>query len=236
MAEVGLGVTDYKNARYESAIQHLQRAVTLDPTLVNARIYLATACAQQYVPGSEDPENLRMAERAIAEYGRVLELDPKNVNSVKGIAYLNLEMKHWDQAREYYLKAAEIDPQDPETYYSIGVLDWTLSYQPRMELFAELKLGPVDAEKFIQSPQCWGLRSKNLPLVEHGIKMMTRALELRHDYDDAMAYLNLLYRERADIQCGDLVAYQKDTETADKWVDLTMETKKKRVERVQPKN
>ena len=33
--------------------------------------------------------------------------------------------------------------------------------------------------------------------------MLEKALELRPDYDDAMAYMNLMYRERADLQCDD---------------------------------
>ena len=33
--------------------------------------------------------------------------------------------------------ASELDPNDPEPYYSIGVIDWTSCYQPRMEARAE---------------------------------------------------------------------------------------------------
>ena len=33
--------------------------------------------------------------------------------------------------------------------------------------------------------------------------MLQKALQLRPDYDDAMAYLNLIYRERGDLQCDD---------------------------------
>jgi hypothetical protein len=56
--------------------------------------------------------------------------------------------------------------------------------------------------------------------------MLNKAIELRHDYDDAMAYMNLMYRERADIQCGDAKAYAEDLKTADKWVDVTLAVKK----------
>ena len=44
----------------------------------------------------------------------------KNVNSVKGIAYLYLQMKKFDDAKNYYRKATELDPNDPEPYYSVG--------------------------------------------------------------------------------------------------------------------
>ena len=41
-----------------------------------------------------------------------------------------------------------------------------------------------------------------------------------------MAYMNLLYREHADIHCGDAAACTTDLKKADEWVDLTMATKK----------
>jgi hypothetical protein len=50
-----------------------------------------------------------------------------------------------------------------------------------------------------------------------------------------MAYMNLLYRERADIQCRDQKAYTADLKAADKWVDLTMATKKAEWQKHEPK-
>ena len=55
---------------------------------------------------------------------------------------------------------------------------------------------------------------------------MTQALKLRPDYDDAMAYMNLMYRERADVECEDPTARAADLKSADEWVDLTMAAKR----------
>jgi tetratricopeptide (TPR) repeat protein len=60
--QLNKGVLAYKNAKYEEAINHFQQAVSLDPTLLNARLYLATAFAQQYIPGADAPENNKFAE------------------------------------------------------------------------------------------------------------------------------------------------------------------------------
>ncbi len=87
------GVQAYKNSKFEQAIDHFQQAVALDPTLINARLYLATAYAQQYIPGADTPDNNRFGEQAIDTYKQVLQSDPKNINSIKGIAYLYLQMK-----------------------------------------------------------------------------------------------------------------------------------------------
>ena len=61
--------------------------------------------------------------------------------------------------------------------------------------------------------------------------MLQKALDLRPDYDDAMAYLNLMYREKADLECDDPAARAADLKTADEWVDKTMATKKTKAEK-----
>jgi tetratricopeptide (TPR) repeat protein len=223
------GVQAYKNAKYEEAIDKFQNAVALDPSLINARLYLATAYAQQYIPGADAPDNNKMAEQAIDQYKEVLKRDPKNINSVKGIAYLYLQMKKFDDAKEYYRKAVTVDPNDPEPYYSVGVIDWTEAYQPRMEERAKLGLKPEDPLK--DKKVCASLKEKSAANIQDGIDNLDKALKLRPDYDDAMAYMNLMYRERADIQCEDPAARAADLKTADEWVDKTMATKKAKAEK-----
>ena len=65
-----------------------------------------------------------------------------------------------------------------------------------------------------------------MPAIEEGIDSLNKAIELRPDYEDAMAYINLMYREKADVECDDPAARTADLKTADEWVDKTMTTKK----------
>jgi tetratricopeptide (TPR) repeat protein len=236
--QLNKGVTAYKNAKYEEAIDHFQQSVALDPTLINAKMYLATAYAQQYIPGVEDKDNLKMADQAIEQYKHVLDI-PKaardqKVNSAKGIAYLYLNMKKFDDAKKYYRMAADMDPNDPEPYYSVGVIDWTACYQPRMEERAKLGLKPdenLNPKNKDQKKACTELKEKNGPSIREGIESLNKAIQLRPDYDDAMAYLNLMYREKADVECDDLATRQEDLKTADHWVDQTLITKKAKAEK-----
>jgi tetratricopeptide (TPR) repeat protein len=228
-AEFDMGVSAYKQAKYEEAIGHFRQAALLDPAFVPAHLHLASAYTYKYIPGVDTPENNQMGQQAIAQFEQVLALNPacdQQVAALKGIAYLYLNMKQFERAKEYDRKILEIDPDDPETYYAIGVIDWTESYQLRMEQRAKLNLKP--AEPLIGAGECWNVRAENEDRVKDGIEMLTKAISIRQTYDDAMAYMNLMYRERADIQCGDLRAYHADIRTADQWVDVTIATKKEK--------
>lgn len=229
--QLNKGVAAYKNARYEQAIERFKNAVSLDPSLQNAKIYLATAYLAQYIPGVDSPENLQNANAAIEQYKAVLDQDPKNVNSIKGIAYLYLQMKKFEDAKNYYRKAIELDPNDPEAYYSIGVIDWTQAYQPRMEERSKLGLRPDEPLK--DKKVCAKLRQDGGAVIQDGIDNLNKALSLRQDYDDAMAYMNLMYREKADRECDVPDQRAVDLKTADEWVDKTMAAKKAKAEKQQ---
>jgi len=232
--QLNKGVEAYKNSHYEQAIDHFQQSVELDPGLINARMYLATAYVSQYIPGVDSPDNLRTAQQAIDEYQKVIDANPardQKVNSAKGIAYLYLNMKRFDDAKKYYRMASDLDPNDPEPYYSVGVIDWTACYAPRMEERAKLGLKPdehLNPKNKDQNRVCAELKVKNSPAIQEGIDTLKKAIELRPDYDDAMAYLNLMYREKADVECDDLDARTQDLKTADSWVDQAMQAKQAR--------
>ena len=66
------GVEAYKSAHYEEAIGHFQKATQLDPSLPMAKTYLATALAQNVVPGLDTAENLKTADQAIDIFQEVL--------------------------------------------------------------------------------------------------------------------------------------------------------------------
>lgn len=226
-SDLNKGVQAYKNAKYDQAISFFKDSVALDPSLVNARLYLATAYAQQFVPGVDTPDNTKNADAAIDQYQQVLKLNPareQQINSLKGIAYLYLQMKKFDQAKQYYSKAIQLDPNDAELYYSIGVIDWTQVYQPRMKLWAEQGLKPTEELKSAKA--CEALKSQNESTVENGLQMLDKAIKLRPEYPDAMAYENLLYREKAHIDCNDPATRQADLKTADNWVEKSISTRK----------
>jgi tetratricopeptide (TPR) repeat protein len=222
------GVVAYRAANYEGAIEHFSRAVRLDPELTMAHLYLATAYAQKFVPGVDTPENVVWATRALSEYSEVLQRKPSDVTSLKGVAYLKLQLKDFRQAKESYQKAIAVDPNDPELFYAAGVADWSMAYESVMAEKAKLDAESGDA-LFLQ-PACTDARSAALANVEDGLAMLVKAISLRKDYDDAMAYMNLLYHLRADLECGNEQAHAADLKRANDWTEMALAARKRRAE------
>ena len=61
------------------------------------------------------------------------------------------------------------------------------------------------------------------------INSAKQALAINPQYDDAMAYMNLLIRERADLRDTN-AEYQADIAAADDWVHKTLAAKKQKAE------
>ena len=74
--QLNKGVDAYKSAHYDEAIEHFQKATELDPNLPMAKTYLATALAQNVVPGLTTPDNLKTANQAIDIFKEVLVKSP----------------------------------------------------------------------------------------------------------------------------------------------------------------
>ncbi len=236
--QLNKGIQSYKSANYESAINHFQEAVRLDADLKVAKLYLATAYAQQYVPGVDSPENASNAKMAIDEYNNVLKNDPQNLNSIKGIGYLYMNMKKWEDARTYYKKAIAMDPNDADLYYSIGFIDWSQSYKDAAEIKAAAGM-QVETELKGKGSQkiCDQIKARDGEAIEEGMKMLQTAIDKRSDNDAAMAYLNLLYRRKAnDITCDDAQARADYVKAANDWIDKAMSARKKKAEEAAKKN
>ena len=227
-AELNAGVQAFKQANYEEAIGHFERAVTLQPEFITAHLYLATAYAQMFVPGVDTPENVVWATKGLNEYREVLQRKPSDMTSLKGIGYLEFQLREFDQAKESYQKAIAADPSDPELFYAVGVLDWSMAY--RAISVEKAKLSAKAQDSLYLSAGCADAKAAALANVNDGLTMLTKAISLRQDYDDAMAYLNLLYRLHADLDCGNKEAHAADLKKADEWTNMAMAARKKKAD------
>lgn len=225
--QLNKGVDAYKSAHYEEAIGHFQRATELDPTLSMAKTYLATALSQNIVPGETSPENLKTADQAIAIYQQVLDKNPNDVNSIKHIAGIYYNINDFDKAKVWQKKVLALDPKDPEAAYTIGAIDWNQAHVNLLKLLQSAGLnddgkGNVKAPKKLMDQYA----QENKALVDEGMQYLQQALANRPTYDNAMAYLNLMYRTKADVDFGHADDVKTDLAQADQWVQKALSTRK----------
>jgi len=238
------GVTAFKNGQYDAAVEDFKQAKDLDPTLLNARLYLATAYASQYIPGAPSEQNRNIGKQAVQEFKDILKDNPDNLNAIDGVGSILFQMagtpyepKLFEESKTYHQKHIQLKPEDPEPYYWIGVIDWTLAFRANGELRKDYNEKNIRKQIKDTDPLPGAIRSdyvsKYGSLIDEGIADLQKAIQLRPDYDDAMAYLNLLYRRKADAveSASERADYQKQ---ADDLVDRVKEVKQKRASQPTP--
>lgn len=225
--QLNKGVDSYKAARYEEAIGHFQKATELDPSLPMAKTYLATALAQNVVPGLDTPENIKTAQQAIDIFKEVLAKDPTDVNSLKQVAAIYFSIKKLDDAKDWQKKVLAADPKDAEAAYTIGVIDWTKAHENALKALQPAGLND-DGEGNVKAPKkvLQQIKDENEPLVTEGLQYLNQAVADRANYDDAMTYLNLMYRRKADVDYQDPAAVKADVQAAKDWTTKAMGTRK----------
>src|SRR6266849_2354054 len=191
------GVTAFKNGQSDAAIEFFKQAKEADPDLLNARLYMATAYASLYIPGAPSKENISRGEQAVAEIKEVLEKNANNISSIYGIGSILFKMggqpfdpKKFEESKTYHQRHIQLKPEDPEPYYWIGVIDWTLAYRANGVMRMDYNKNNVKKQVRDDDPLPPALRaeyaSKYGSLVDEGISSLQKAISLKPDYDDAM--------------------------------------------------
>jgi tetratricopeptide (TPR) repeat protein len=238
------GVAAFKNGQYDAAVEDFKQAKDLDPSLLNARLYLATAYASQYIPGAPSEQNKNIGRQAVQEFKDILGTHPDNLSAIDGVGSILFQMagtpyepKLFEESKTYHQKHIQLKPEDPDPYYWIGVIDWTLAFRANGEMRKEYNEKNIRKQVKDTEPLPPAIRGDYLatygPLIDEGITCLQKAITLRPDYDDAMAYLNLLYRRKADTVAStdERASLLKQ---ADDLVDRVKEVKQKRASQPAP--
>lgn len=228
--QLNKGVQAFTNAQYPEAVERFKTAVELDPNFPTARLYLATAYMQQYVPGADSPENNRMAEEAFRQFKLVLEQSPRDTVAIASIASLNLNQHKWDDAQQWYEKLIAVDPNNADAYYGIGFIAWSKWYPAYGIARANLGMkqedpGPIKDKKVKEE-----LKATFTPVIQGGLDALDKCLQINPEYDDAMVYENLLIRERADLT-DSKEEYERQIQIANSWMDKNLASKKAKAEK-----
>jgi tetratricopeptide (TPR) repeat protein len=174
------------------AIEHLKTYVEHYPDDKKALEYLVS----MYL-------NTDRYDDAINFYqNEILKRDPKDSKAMQSVAMLYFKKGDFDNGVTWLKKRLEVEGNNPEVYYLIGVQAWDRSYNYP-------DLDPA-------------LRSK---IVDDGLQSLNKAVEIKPDYFEAITYINLLYREKAKME-QDPAKKQEYLDTANKYLQQALEMRK----------
>jgi len=229
--EMAKGIAAFKNTEYAKAAEHFQAALKWDPQSTQARLYLGTTYMQQFIPGADTADNRALAAAAKEQFEKVLEQEADNEPALTSLGSLAFSQKKLDEAAAWYKRLISVKPDAKEALYTLGVIAWTRSFQAIQDARQKLGMKPEDPGPIADAAVRGELREYR-QVIEEGCDYLNTALALDAEYDDAMAYLNLLYRTRAYLEDSSQ-GYRDDMARADEWFRKLLEIRKAKAERKQ---
>ena len=234
------GVAAFKNAKYNEAVEHFKQAIALDPTYDVAQLYLATAYMSQWIPGAVSPENEKMAQMAVDGFKQVLAKNPNDTTALASLASIayqeasslppDQKVAKLDEAADWNKKLIAVDPKNKEAYYYLGVIAWAKWYPQWINARLNFHMKPEDPGPLKDKKAKAELSAQYSSIIDDGIANLNKALDIDKEYEDAMVYLSLLIREKADL-LDSADDYKKQIEVADGWQQKALDTKKLKASR-----
>ena len=125
-------------------------------------------------------------EKAIVEYTKAIELNPKMAVAYAGRGLANINLGHFEKAITDCTKAIELDPKDALVYFNRGDAYYDIKqYEKALADYTKaIELNPKQANAYTNR----GFANRNLGQLEKAIADSTKAIEL--DPKQANAYTN----------------------------------------------
>jgi tetratricopeptide (TPR) repeat protein len=225
----------YEKEEYRNALQLYTQARRIDPSFADLDRMIGYSEIGLYIPEDKSPQNEAHADAAIQELSAYLKKRPddriardalinmylnanrtsqaidyfrnylnqpehrNDLEAVKSIATLYAKQGNFNESLNWYQKITLLEPRNPESFYIFGVVCY---------------------EKVAKNPPA-DLKEK-IDIIEKGKQALQHAVDMKLDYFEAMAYLNLLWRQQALTETDPIKA-QQDVATADSIRNKTME-------------
>ena len=190
-----------KDLRYaEEALKNLKRYLDLHPDNEDAKNYLLTV----YLGAERYDEAATFFEAELRNKGS----DPAVASKLmQVIGMIYAKKGDFDTSLEWYKKRADLEKDNYEILYTIGVLCWDKVYHGGLTL---------DLDKRKQ-------------LIDMGLDYLNRASAMKTDYFEAVSYINLMYREKAKVAqlLGDNENFVKYNEEANKYQKQALDMRKR---------
>lgn len=152
-------------------------------------------------------------------YEKQLQADPKDMGAINGLISVHSRAENFNESLKYTMMRADIDQNDAEEQYAVGVMIFQRLYQkggadPEKAKFdprPDPNAAPPPKRKRrgkkaeppvpLKIPPAFTVGdivgSERVRLSDLGLKYLTRAIEIRPNYKEAMAFMNLVYRQKS---------------------------------------
>lgn len=215
----------YQKEDYKTALQHYVKAKTIDPSFPELDRMIGYSQIGLYVPDDKTPQNEQHADAAIAQLSAYLKSKPDDRIARDALINMYLNANRTSQAIDYFVNYLSTHPADLEAVKSIATLyakqgdfNKSLDWYEKITL-----LDSKNPESFyIYGVVCYEKVAKNPPadvnekraIIDKGKGALQHAIDMKPDYFESMAYLNLLWRQQALTETDPLKA-QEDIKQAD---------------------
>lgn len=210
--EIREGNDAYQKEDYKSALTHYTEARRIDgKSFPDLDRMIGYSRIGMYVPEDTSPANEQIADAAVAElrnylrkrpddtiarealinlylnanrttdainfFREYLQKNPADVSAVRSVAQLYAKQGNFNEALNWYEKITLLDSKNPEAFYIFGVVCY---------------------EKVAKNPPAD--MAERLAIIEKGKAALQRSIQLRPEYFESMAYLNLMFRQQALVE------------------------------------
>lgn len=234
--ELKQGNTYYQQESYTKALAQFQKGLELDPDATFAWRSVGLTALALYRPGDEKPENVKMGETAITAFENYLKDYPDDEKVQEYLMTTYVNTKKYDDAIAYIDRKIAEDPEASGNLqrYKITILTQAGRIDQAWQL-AQRHQGPDRHEVlYTVGVSAWD-KAYNDPtfdsatrekIVDTGLTALEQALKVKPDYFEAMAYYNLLFREKAKL-ATDANKRMEYIALADEWAKKATDLRKK---------
>ncbi|HZE90044.1 MAG TPA: tetratricopeptide repeat protein, partial [Verrucomicrobiae bacterium] len=160
------GSTHEKDIGYsKGAIKAFKDYLAIDPDNEKVKNYLVEVCQKS----NNTEEAIQFFQAEVARH-------PDDVRTITIIGSLYAKIGNIDEALKWMDKRVQVEPNNSEAYYTIGVNCWARSYN-HMDLALE----------------------ERYAILDKGLAALDKAIELKPDSFESYTYKNLILRQKASF-------------------------------------
>src|ERR1051326_1803868 len=239
-SEIRAGNESFRVGKYDTALARYDRALQLDPHEKKIYKNIGLACMGMYQPGSKHPKDLEYAQKAIDYLKRYIEAFPEDKKAPEYLVTMYLNSGRIDDALSFFQEYSQKHPNDAKAKETMANLYFQKADFPKGVQMMEESMritGPKKETHETIGAQAWD-KAHNYPdltdeqrqqVITQGIDAENKALAIDPNYAEALAFINLLYREQARIdQRTDPQKAAADLAKADEYRNKAIELNKQR--------